>query len=102
MVLQSESRDLVFDPRDTTGNTIFLAFLRYKQVEASTNNSIQVVKSTDHGHTWSTPMTVSAAGDQVLFDPPSVAMDKNGHLYVGYSAAPGSAGSWCRSRSAAA
>ena len=83
----------VFDPRDATGNTVFVAFLRYTQVQASSTNSIQVVKSTDRGHTWSQPVTVSAAGDQVLFDPPSVAIDKAGHLYVGYAAAAGSAGS---------
>jgi hypothetical protein len=82
----------IFDPRDATGNTVFVAFLRYQQLAAGTQNSIQLIKSADKGKTWSTPVTISRADDQVLFDAPSVAIDKSGHLYVGYVAAPGSAG----------
>ena len=82
----------VYDPRDTTGNTVYAIYLRYTAIEAGTSNSVQLVKSTDKGHTWSAPITVSAADDLVLFEPPSIAIDRSGHLYVGYTASPGSAG----------
>ncbi len=36
---------------------------------------------------------VSGGGEQVLFEPPSISADKSHHLYIGYTAAPESAGS---------
>jgi hypothetical protein len=82
----------VFDPADTTGNTVYIAFVTYQQVQASTANSVTLMKSTDKGLHWAGPWSVSAAGEQVFFEPPSIAMDKNHHVYVGYVASPASAG----------
>src|SRR5207237_4388870 len=73
----------VFDPRDSSGNTIYLVYVRYTQIEAGTSNSVQLVKSVDKGKIWSQLMAVSRSDDQVLFEPPSIAIDKSGHLYVG-------------------
>jgi hypothetical protein len=81
----------VFDPGDTTGNTVYDVFVTYTQVEAGASNSISLVKSIDRGKTWSLPFAVSG-DDQVLFEPPSIVADKNHHLFIGYAAAPASAG----------
>jgi hypothetical protein len=82
----------VFDPSDPTGNTVYEVFVTYQTVEAGPANSIVVSKSTDKGQHWSAPFLISAGGEQVLFEPPSISADKNHHLYVGYTAAPESAG----------
>jgi hypothetical protein len=83
----------VFDPNDATGNTIYLVWITYTDIQATNGNSLQIAKSTDHGHTWSQPMTISAGDDQVLFEPPSIAIDGvHKRLYAGYVASPGSAG----------
>jgi hypothetical protein len=82
----------VFDPADPTGNTVYVVYVTYTQIAAGTSNSITLVKSTDRGAHWSLPLVVSAADDQVLFEPPSIAADRNHHLYVGYVGAAGSAG----------
>jgi Neuraminidase (sialidase) len=82
----------VFDPSDTTGNTVYDVFITYTQVEAGASNYVSLVKSVDRGKTWSQPMVVSAADDQVLFEPPSISADKSHHLYVGYTSSAGAAG----------
>ena len=81
----------VFDPADKTGSTIYETYVAYTQIAAGASNSVKLVKSTDHGKTWSQPVQVSASDDQVLFEPPSIAMDGQHHLYVGYVSAPGTA-----------
>jgi len=81
----------VFDPRDTTGNTIYVTYVRYVAIEANAENTVQLAKSTDRGSTWSTPMVVSG-DDMALFEPPSIAIDNAGHLYVGYVGTPAAAG----------
>lgn len=78
----------VFDPSDATGSTIYAVYVKYTAIEATTQNSIELVRSTDKGATWKEVGPVSAATDQVLFEPPSIAMDANKHLYVGYIASP--------------
>ena len=82
----------VFDPSDPTGNTVYEVFVTYQTVEAGPANSIVISKSVDKGQHWGAPFAVSAAGDQVLFEPPSMVADKNHHLYIGYTSAPGAGG----------
>jgi hypothetical protein len=78
----------IFDPTDASGNTAYLVYLTYGQLNAGTVNSVVLVKSTDRGAHWSAPITVSAADDQVLFEPPSIAVDASHHLYIGYVGSP--------------
>ena len=77
----------VFDPSDATGNTAYITYVNYTQIEAGTSNSILLVKTVDKGKTWTGPYLVSDATDQVLFEPPSIAMDKSHHVFVGYVSA---------------
>ncbi|MCA1827452.1 MAG: hypothetical protein LC689_11020 [Myxococcales bacterium] len=83
----------VFDPSDPAGNTVYEVFVTYQTVEAGPANSISLVKSADKGAHWGPPIAISAPDDQVLFEPPSISADKDHHLYIGYTSAPGSAGS---------
>jgi len=83
----------VWDPSDASGNTAYVVFVTYQPVEAGPANSITLSKTTDKGAHWGAPFTVSAPDDQVLFEPPSISMDKNHHVFIGYTASPGSAGS---------
>jgi len=82
----------VFDPSDDTGNTVWEVFVTYQQVQASQANAVSLMKSPDKGQHWTGPWTVSAADDQVFFEPPSVSADRDHHLFVGYVASPGSVG----------
>jgi hypothetical protein len=79
----------VYDWSDATASTLYAVYVKYTAVEASTTNSIELVRSTDKGQTWTELGPVSAPTDQVLFEAPSIAMDKNKHVYVGYIASPG-------------
>jgi hypothetical protein len=81
-----------FDPSDATGNTVYEVFVTYQTVEAGPANSISLSKSSDKGAHWGAPITVSASDDQVLFEAPSITIDKNHHMYIGYTSSPGSAG----------
>ena len=78
----------VFDPSDATGKTVYAVYVKYTATEATTSNSIQLTKSIDRGLTFTDLGPVSASTDQVLFEAPSLAMDTNKHLYVGYTASP--------------
>ena len=79
-----------FDPADASGQTVYAAYLSYDNVGAVTTNQILLAKSTDRGNTWGTPVVISGATDQVLFDAPSIAADNAHHLFIGYAAATGS------------
>ena len=81
----------VFDPADASGNTAYLVYITYSQLNAGAANAIHLVKSTDRGAHWSAPVAVSAADDQILFEPPSIAADASHHLYVGYVGSPAGA-----------
>lgn len=82
----------VFDPSDATGNTVWEVFVTYQSVQATQANSVVLMKSPDKGQHWTGPWTVSANGDQVFFEPPSISADKNHHLFIGYVSSPGSVG----------
>lgn len=78
----------VFDPSDASGATAYLVYIAYSKLNAGTANSILLTKTSDRGAHWSAPIAVSAAGDQVLFEPPSIAADASHHLYIGYVGSP--------------
>jgi hypothetical protein len=55
-------------------------YLSYSQFQGQATNSIQLVRSTDHGLTFSQPMKLSASIRGVQF--PDIAVTANGHVYV--------------------
>ena len=65
-----------------TGN-LYLTFSNFLMVGGqAVSNSIQFVRSTDQGRTWSTPQTLSAAADAGLVQGSRPAVGPDGEVYV--------------------
>jgi hypothetical protein len=72
---------------DRTGGpcdgTVYFAFSRFAgQASNGFNAQIYLVRSTDHGETWSHPIQLSQTIHDIQF--PDIAVTGNGHVYVTY------------------
>jgi hypothetical protein len=58
-------------------------YFAYSRFNANGVNAIYLVRSTDHGATWSQPVRIGAGGPQINFVQfPEIAVTGNGHVYV--------------------
>lgn len=82
--------DLAVDPTDPSGQHLAVTWYDDRNAphpvnpdpyQAVTNADIVVSQSFDGGHTWSTPTTIPAAGDQFM---PAAVYDARGRLRIGY------------------
>ncbi|MCI0459479.1 MAG: glycoside hydrolase, partial [Gemmataceae bacterium] len=60
----------------------------WPRFDTANNPSILIARSTDQGTTWSTPVTVSDAGEGFVW-PATVSVAASGDVYVAYHATPG-------------
>src|SRR6476660_4594487 len=100
---------------DGTLVDVFLQINNFKNAHGSRGFRVSVMKSSDHGQTWSKPVVVSKLVDRTVTTPgdnqplrtgdiaPDIAIDKTGAIYVVWQdGCQAPSRSWSRSRPTAA